>query len=177
MTHEGLSTFTPSEAISDEVEEAGELFCPQSNMSGCLGQSYFHSLCCHVRIDCFSSFSIGRVQFWVESGQNRLVQLRYSCTQSFFSLRWPSGLSFPEPNSVQPVRCKPFTMDLESHCCEKVLLGCGWRKPCVHASTNGITANAFWSRVPGSVYLTKPRGILCHSIFHLYSMFWNKVRK
>lgn len=55
---EVLSTFTPSEAISNEVEEAGEVFCPQSIMSGCLGQSYFHSLCCQVRIECFSSFNV-----------------------------------------------------------------------------------------------------------------------
>lgn len=41
MTHEVLSTLTPSEGSSNEVEAAGEVFRPQSNTSGLLGQSFF----------------------------------------------------------------------------------------------------------------------------------------
>lgn len=40
MTHEVLSTLTPSEGGSNGVEEAGEV-CPQSNISGPLSQSFF----------------------------------------------------------------------------------------------------------------------------------------
>lgn len=45
MTHEVLSTLTPSEGSSHEVEEAGEVFCPRSNTSGLSGQSYFFMFC------------------------------------------------------------------------------------------------------------------------------------
>lgn len=38
MIHEVLSTLTPSEGSSNEVEEAGEVFCPQSNTSALLDQ-------------------------------------------------------------------------------------------------------------------------------------------
>lgn len=37
MTHEVLCTFTPSEGSSNEVEEAGEVLCPQPNISDISG--------------------------------------------------------------------------------------------------------------------------------------------
>lgn len=41
MTREVLSTFTPSEGRSHEIEEAGEVSCPQSSISSLSGQSFF----------------------------------------------------------------------------------------------------------------------------------------
>lgn len=63
----------------------------------------------------------------------------------------------PEADAVQHVGYNHLLWDLES----KTAVG----KPCVYVSVSGITANALRSDVWGSVYLTKPRGILCRSIF------------
>lgn len=86
MTHEVLSTLTPSEGSSNEVEEAGEVFCPQSNTSALLDQlpPPLHVLSCLLRRECFSSFSIRRVWLWVGSRPKRLilVQVRHSFSQS-----------------------------------------------------------------------------------------------
>lgn len=59
MTHEVLSTLTPSGGSGNEIEAAGEVSRPQSDTSGLLGQSlflvlfFFHVLCCLLRTECF----------------------------------------------------------------------------------------------------------------------------
>lgn len=60
MTHEVLSMLTLSDGSSNEIEDTGEVSCPQSSISGLQGLS--HVLCCHLKMECLFPFGIGRIQ-------------------------------------------------------------------------------------------------------------------
>lgn len=174
MTHEVLSTVTPSEGSSNEVEEAGELFCPQSNTSLAywigLFIFFFHVLSSWgYSVSHPLALEESDSGIWIKQIGSDTLLVR-ACDNLCDCVNPRTLLSLRQIHStcwIQTIYYGIWSLRL----CRRVRLGFGWGKPCVYVSVNGIRANVLWSALLGNVYFTKPRGILCHP------NFWNKVRK